>query len=347
MSNLYISTDPATYRVDLCNTLCGRLGCKIYHYVPVECEDAVLEAATFEPNRLPVGRLLGKSYAKGLKGLLDRERPEWIMVQEYSLITLRLLCLRRRYGYKVVAMSDDSLDMIRGNDFSWTHRLARRVVPRYLDEIVLHSPDVCDWYRAHFGKGLFLPILADERRFRHELERALPLAADLRPGPKPVVAFVGRLVGLKNIPVLVRAFEPFKERARLVIIGDGPEMGALKEMAPYALFTKALYGDCLRAWYNLIDILVIPSMREAYGAVTGEALMAGAKVVVSRKAGSSSLVREGVNGYLVNPMDPNDISRRIGDLLDTLSSGRPLCLRGSLLPFRFEDCIDNLIDYLS
>ena len=225
-----------------------------------------------------------------LHARVESERPRRVFVPEFSSLVLKALRYRKKYGYKVISICDDSMDMIRGNDFGWKHRLARRIVPKFVDEIIVHSPDVRQWYQARFGKGLFMPIIADERRIRPELERVLPLSQKMRLTEKPVVAFVGRFVGLKNIPTLLRAFEPLRDRAQLVLIGDGPERVALETLAPYAHFTGFLSGDDLLTWYNLIDILVLPSTQEAYGAVTGEALMAGVKVVVSRQAGSADLV---------------------------------------------------------
>ena len=154
---------------------------------------------------------------------------------------------------------------------------------------------------------------------------------------------MGRLVGLKNLPTLFRAFEPLREQAQLVIIGDGPDRGALQSLASEALFTGQLSGDELLAWYNLIDILVLPSNQEAYGAVTGEALMAGAKVVVSGRAGSKDLVREGENGFLFNPSDVSGLTDCIGRLLEEIPLNRPLSLRENLLPYRFETCIQALL----
>ena len=103
-------------------------------------------------------------------------------------------------------------------------------------------------------------------------------------------------------------------------------------------------GDELLAWYDLIDILVLPSTQEAYGAVTGEALMAGAKVVVSRRAGSIDLVREGENGYGVDPMDVDAMTTCILRLLDTMEAGRSLTLRENLHPYRFAGCTEALIN---
>lgn len=331
MNGLYISNVPALYREDLRNALKERLGLRILHYA----DNPMFRS------------FLGKTYIRGLDRFLDETRPELVITSEFSPVTLQFLRRRSRYGYRLVSLCDDSLNMIRGNDFSLTHRLARPLVLRKEDDLILHSPDVRDWYRQHYGKGLWMPIIADERRIRPALERVLPMSESLRLSEKPVVAFVGRFVGLKNIPTLVKAFEPLRDRAQLVLIGDGPDREKLARMAPYAHFTGWLTGDDLLAWYNLIDILVLPSTREAYGAVTGEALMAGAKVIVSDRAGSTSLVREGENGYIVNPLDSDGLTHRMAALLETVNPGRRIVLRANLLPYRFEDCISSLIHSLS
>lgn len=331
MRNLYLSNLPAPYRMDFYRFL----------YREMECEICFQDERDGVPG-IPVRRWnLGL-----LPNLLAAFRPGLVIAPEFSAAAVLAVTLRKRYGYKVVTTCDDSLDMIRGNDFGWKHRLARHYVPRRLDEIILHSPAVADWYKDRFGKGLFMPIIADERRVRPELERVLPLSAQLRPSDKPLVAFVGRFVCLKNIPSLIRAFEPFKQRADLVLIGDGPDRAKLEAMVPEALFTGMIAGDELLAWYNLIDIAVLPSTQEAYGAVTGEALMAGAKVIVSEKAGSVDLVREGENGFQVPPTDIPALTDRIGKLLDEIPSGRTLTLRENQLPYRFETCIQALIEKL-
>lgn len=318
MSDLLFTNIPVPYRADLFRLLEERAGVQV---------------------------CFGKE--SFLRDKVESEHPHIVFTPEFSRVTLEALRLRNRFGFRVISICDDSLDMIRGNDFGWKHSLARKVVPRWVDEIVVHSPGVCDWYRSRFGKGLFMPIISDERRVRPELERVLPISERIRPGMKPIVAFVGRLVGLKNVPVLIHAFEPLKERAQLVIIGDGEDRSILGRLAPYALFTGSISGDELLAWYNLIDILVLPSTQEAYGAVTGEALMAGAKVIVSSRAGSMDLVREGWNGSIVDPMDVKGMTARLAALLGEIPDARPLTLRENLLPYQFIDCMDSLIQEIN
>ena len=76
------------------------------------------EDYTFENNRLPVKKLFGKYYAVGLKELLARLRPSVVFIQEFSLITIQLLLLRKKFGFRVVSICDDNIDMIAGNDYA-------------------------------------------------------------------------------------------------------------------------------------------------------------------------------------------------------------------------------------
>ena len=355
--NLYISTYLAPYRLDLCERLSRDYGFAIYHYVGKEVPDGLdglLPEYGFESKRLPTGCFLGKPYAKGLDALLGHLRPAWVFVQEFSLITLQLLLLRGKYGFRVVSFCDDSMDMISGNDFGVFHRVARHIVPKLLDNIVLNSPAVAGWYQSSFGKGLELPILADESLFRQRLARAVPAAVVLRrkmvPDGRRMILFVGRLVATKNLPLLIQAGVAVKEQARLVIVGEGEEREALerqaKERGVDAVFAGPAYGLDLLAFYQAADVLVLPSKREAFGAVVGEALMAGCPVLVSDKAGASSLVREGVNGYSFRLSRPEGLSTLLQKVLLSGKDHDPGDLRVSLCPVSFEASFRKMMETL-
>jgi hypothetical protein len=66
-------------------------------------------------------------------------------------------------------------------------------------------------------------------------------------------------------------------------------------------------------------------------------------VAVSRKAGSSDLVREGENGCLFGPTDEKGLAACLEKVLETIPCGRPVTLRENLLPYRFETCIQDLL----
>lgn len=72
-----------------------------------------------------------------------------------------------------------------------------------------------------------------------------------------------------------------------------------------------LEGEELFAWYDVADVHILASCQEAFGAVTNEALIAGCFSVVSKKAGSQCLIKDGVNGFNVDPDSIEDISNGI------------------------------------
>ena len=356
MPNLYISNILPPYRVDLCNELHEKLGCEICH-VSDSLGDGCFsmkeleERSHFKNHIVPVRNIKGKYLLKNPEDLIDKD-TRLVFVNEFSPISMQLLSLRRKYGFKVISFCDDSMNMIEGNDFSPFHTLARKIVPRYVDDIILHSPDVLEWYRGRFDKGILMPIIADDLLMRERLVEAAPLSdtykRDYHLDGKKTVLFVGRLVGLKNLPRLFEAVSHLKQRARLVVVGDGPDRGELESLSRSlcldVVFTGALFGKALLAWYNLADIMVLPSTREAFGAVTGEALSCGCRVMVSSIAGSVSLIREGENGCAVNPYNTvqmRDVLSRILDMPELPRDARGI--RPNLLPVSFASSISGIL----
>ena len=315
----------APYRIDLFNDLSKAFQTRIclrYWNLRDQTFDyqKIYTRFQFRPVYLKeLFRFRGRSFSRGYWKQLDDYQPDLVLTEEFGLGTIRVLLHRywKRKKYKVVTLCDDSYDMIVGkNDFSWWHRMARRYIAPRLDDIIVVNPQVRDWYQEHYGKGYFLPIIQEEgyarMRYRKVLERVHVLQQRYSLDRKKVFLFVGRLVALKNVKTVLRAFARLDPKKNLlVIVGDGPEMNHLQLLAKQfnvqARFTGRLEGDALNAWYNVADVFILPSYLEAFGAVTNEALLAGCYVLVSQKAGSSCLVVEGENGYTFQPDDVDEL----------------------------------------
>jgi glycosyltransferase involved in cell wall biosynthesis len=63
------------------------------------------------------------------------------------------------------------------------------------------------------------------------------------------------------------------------------------------------------------DLIVLPSVAEAFGLVLAEALYLGRPVVATRVGGIPEIVDDGVDGELVPPGDPTALAEAIGSLL--------------------------------
>lgn len=145
----------------------------------------------------------------------------------------------------------------------------------------------------------------------------------LTPGVKsrtPTVAYVGRLKSYKSIDVLIRAFVKVMgevSEARLVIAGDGDDMGRLKKKAAdlkiqksVSFLGKVSEKEKLRtlqeAW-----VCVNPSMMEGWGITVIEANACGTPVVASNVPGLRDSVRDGETGMLVPHGNADLLAARI------------------------------------
>lgn len=149
-------------------------------------------------------------------------------------------------------------------------------------------------------------------------ERAQPQPLDL-----PFNRFVlglGRIVEKKGFDLLLEAFARLADGhpdLGLVIGGDGPARSSLVEaIGAKGLDARvALPGPLSRgqvAWVmQAADVFVLPSRVEPFGIVVLEALRAGCPVVVSSRGGAVEIVRDGEDGFVVDPTDTAALARAI------------------------------------
>ena len=129
-----------------------------------------------------------------------------------------------------------------------------------------------------------------------------------------VIAFLGRVVMEKGLDVFVdaeRAFGTFGLKHRVLVIGDGPARPWFEEQLPDAIFTGELTGNELARALASADILLNPSVTEAFGNVTLEAMACALPVVAADATGATNLVRSGVTGTLVDGTDPDEFAEAL------------------------------------
>jgi sugar transferase (PEP-CTERM/EpsH1 system associated) len=137
----------------------------------------------------------------------------------------------------------------------------------------------------------------------------------------PVVGSVGRLVAVKNYPLLLRAIaQPALAHATLVLIGDGPERPALQSLADgLGIADRVRFvghredvADLLPAF----DLFVLPSRSEGMSNTLLEAMACSVPAVASRVGGNAEIVRDGLDGLLF----PSDDEAALRDALAQLVS---------------------------
>jgi glycosyltransferase involved in cell wall biosynthesis len=102
----------------------------------------------------------------------------------------------------------------------------------------------------------------------------------------PVWLYVGRVAVEKNISAFVETDLPGTK----VVVGDGPQLEALKEKHPEAHFLGVKQGDELAACFANADVFVFPSLTDTFGLVILEAMAAGTPVAAFNAPGPRDLI---------------------------------------------------------
>lgn len=229
-----------------------------------------------------------------------------------SPANIAALAARQRYGWAVVPWWN-------------TFTRERRSLPRRVAE---------PWVRYFFRSGD--AWLAGGSRHARDVVRLgadpnrtviAPLTA-LGPDPPlertgflapghPRYLFVGRFIERKGIDVLLAAFRRL-DRGELWLAGDGPLRSRVEEEVKGDPRVRLLgYADegSLADLYSQADILVVPSLFEAWGLVVHEGLAYGLPVIATDQvAAADDLIKSGVNGYVVPAGSHEALAKAMGSV---------------------------------
>ena len=128
---------------------------------------------------------------------------------------------------------------------------------------------------------------------------------------QPHYLFVGRLIETKGLEVLLEAFRGL-DAGELWIAGDGPLRRVVESAAaqnPRLRLHGYLEGDALADVYRQADVLVVPSLYDAWGLVVHEGLAHGLSVITTDQVGAADdLIDPGTNGYVVPAGSPQALA---------------------------------------
>lgn len=354
----------APYRIDLFNALSRLYNtqvCLFWHNLKDQTFDyAKIEKQFDYKSSYIVKEEMGLlKWMKAIWKKLDTSRPDIVLGAEFGISTIIIILhkfITRRH-YKIVIINDDSYDMlVNNNPFTKRHARAVKAMMPFVDDVINVEPRVAAYNQEKYQKGIYFPIICDDVNAKKRLERVLPIShnyvKNYQLEGKMVLLFVGRLVALKNVEFALRAFiKANLDNTVFVIVGDGPEKEKLEKIAagnPAVFFTGRLEGDELYAWYNVAQVFTLPSYKEAFGAVTNEALVAGCKVLISKDAGSNCLVKDGKNGFIIDSRHEMNFIEKLKLAFYSMKPLKmPLEVKGNMMISSFEENIKKLYSCIS
>ena len=133
--------------------------------------------------------------------------------------------------------------------------------------------------------------------------------------------YVGQLIERKGLENTLRAFSKIKNKNwKLSIVGKGEDENKLINLVKNlnlknnVIFEGFKQKDEIINYYSQSDIFLMPSYSEVWGLVLNEALASGLFCLSSKYAGATiDLIEEGKNGYTNDPLNIDDIAKKIND----------------------------------
>jgi N-acetyl-alpha-D-glucosaminyl L-malate synthase BshA len=143
----------------------------------------------------------------------------------------------------------------------------------------------------------------------------------LAPNGERLIIHVSNFRKVKNLPVVLEVFNEVKKQlsARLVLVGDGPEIEATERQAAELGIKQdvVFLGDqeYIAEILPAADVFLLPSEHESFGLAALEAMSCEVPVVGSRVGGLHEVIVDGETGFLCDPHDVPCMGRLIVSLL--------------------------------
>jgi len=146
-----------------------------------------------------------------------------------------------------------------------------------------------------------------------------------KPGQNKLLT-IGRLIPLKGQKYLIRACNILKKDGvefSLTIKGSGPENKNIKDLIKKYDLEKNVIIEEEFTWhfdmpkiFNSYDIFVFPSLIEPIGLSILEAMSCSMPVIGTKVGGLIEAIKDGENGFLVQPANENELAEKVKQLLE-------------------------------
>ena len=163
---------------------------------------------------------------------------------------------------------------------------------------------------------------------------------------KVLIGNIGRLSEQKGMTYFIEAAEITTRthpEARFIIVGDGEEREQLHaQIEKKKLQNKILflgYRNDIQNVMNQLDFVVLSSLWEGLPLI--EAYSVGKTVIGTAVDGTPEIIRDGVDGYLVEPRNPMQLAEKMNELIENPEMRKELELQAKER-YQTEFSFDNL-----
>ena len=213
---------------------------------------------------------------------------------------------------------------------------------RFFSNIILYSAD-CIAVQFEDYRKLYPKFLQNKIRVTPNwVATQINISRTLDPEVTNIL-FIGRLTFQKNVSVLIKALRYLPNNFKLKIVGAGPELEDLKQLA--SDFSQRVEfsppSNDLNAFYSSANILCLPSRWEGFPNVIAEALSHGLPCVGFMEcSGIPQLIKDSQNGFAAKKMgDPKSLAEAL--TATSLIKTRPSEIALTVAHYNYDEYIKS------
>lgn len=247
---------------------------------------------------------------------LTRFNPALVWIHEYSPYSLTGLLWAKMHGRPVVV----STDIGRDNQHIFVKRACvwHRFWGRFTDGVIACTQGALKPLAPQPKPVVAAFHAADSRHLTPQSVR----------GDDEVLHFVqtARVQPIKGVDLLLAAFARLRDEGltkwKLRLVGADQAGWGQAQIDRFGLqerveITGHLDGSQLQDAFGKADVFVLATRSDTYAAVVHEAACLGLPLIISKHAGAAEvLVKEGINGHIIDPEDVVQFASRLRGLFD-------------------------------
>lgn len=164
------------------------------------------------------------------------------------------------------------------------------------------------------------------------------------PADAPVAIFVGSGFVRKGVAAFLQVLAKL-DNAHGIVVGHDKALPRFRRLAAQLGLGKRVTftggTSDVRPYYSVADVYFMPTLYEPFGLVYGEAMACGLPAIVSTQAGAADWIREGDNGFVVDPLDLDAMAAALRKALADPAMGSRA--RDTVVPYSREATAANYL----
>jgi glycosyltransferase involved in cell wall biosynthesis len=249
---------------------------------------------------------------------LIQDKPDVVISVAFWMPSLYVSILKNILGYKFLIITDAISETEK--NISTFRKTIRKIICQNTDSFISASDLTSEYLHSlcpHIPIKYSLQTIdvtvwnneINQLKEKDFLRDEIHLSKD-----KTILLGVGGFTMKKNWESVFRQMKDINE-SQFVLIGAGELERKYKEyiktnnLQEKIIIVSRKEGMELKKYFKASDIFIFPSSCDQFGYVVPEALCSGLPVICSKYAGASSLIENGVNGFVVD--SKNNFTREI------------------------------------